>query len=320
MKYCEKCGNKLNEEFEFCDKCGAKVEKEEKKKETVKKEIVEEKIIPEQPIIIKTGKGKIIFLTILNILLLASTITFLVLWLTKPTNKTYSNYSNNGKAEEKKKDEKKEKNQFVGKWEQNLEYKSGNKVVQTIYGSIEFKDNYTFVMTYYDKDNKASTKEEQKGTYSINGNSVKVEWIEDGERSYETYSLKDNKLCINSNCSSYLVKNGYNSKIVIPIDEDKEEIKTINYTDYNKILNTGKDAIVVIIKDGCAWCEKFESVVEELQDDYVTPVYYYKYDGNIDVSGTPTTVVIKNGNVVDLIEGYKEIDSVESILDDLGIK
>ena len=80
-----------------------------------------------------------------------------------------------------------------------------------------------------------------------------------------------------------------------------------------------KDAIVVVVKDGCSWCEKYESVVEEIADYYSTPVYYYKSDGKISVQGTPTTIVIKNGYPVETIYGYKEYDAVEKILDDLGV-
>ena len=321
MKFCEKCGNKLKEDFAFCDKCGTKIV--EKKKEKIIYEEKEDNMsTPVAPIIIKKGKGKIIFLCIMNILLLASTITFLVLWLTKPSTKEYKSSngnesnSNNNKVVEKKKEE----NKFIGKWEQIIEYKSEDKVVQTIYGSIEFKSNNTYKMTYYDKDDKYNTIDEQDGTYTFNGNTANLEWIKDGKREKETITIKNNKLCLNSDCSNYLIKNGYNNKITVLIDDDKTEIDYIDYLEYNELLSSEKDAIVVIVKDGCVWCEKFESVVEELVDDYTTPVYYYKYDGNIDVSGTPTTIVIKNGNVVNIIEGYKELDDVEEILDNLLIK
>ena len=314
MKYCEKCGNKLKDGYAFCDKCGAKVEKTNKK-EAVEKE-VEISPVPIQPIRVKTGKGKFVFLIILNILLLASTITFLVLWLTKPTNKTYSNNNNNNNN---KIEEKKEKNPFLGKWEQNIDYVSNDRVIQSIYGSIEFKDNYTFKITYYDKEDKKNTLETLDGTYSVDNNSVKVEWINGNERLNETYTLNNNKLCIKKDCSNYLVKSG-NSKIVINVDEVRENIRTIDYSEYSKILNTGKDAIVVIVREGCAWCEKFESVVEDISYHYATTVYYYEYDNNIDVAGTPTTIVIKNGKVIDLIEGYKDFSDIEEILDDLEIK
>lgn len=317
MKYCEKCGNKLKEEFAFCDKCGAKIEKKEIK---IKKEEVKEEIkkditpSPIAPIIIKKNKGKLIFLSILNILLLAATITFLVLWLTKPTNSNYSSYKNtNGKTEDKKED-----NPLIGKWEQTIEYKSKNKVVQTISGSIEFKENHTFKTIYYDKDDKNNSLIEQNGTYSVNGNSIKIEWIENGERNTETITLDNDKLCLDSSCSNYLTKD--NNKTVIYLDEATKQIDKIDYNEYNKILNNGKDAIVVVVRDGCVWCEKFEEVVEEIAEEYDTPVYYYEMDSNIDVAGTPTTIIIKNGKIVGLIEGYSYLETVEDKLDDLGIK
>ena len=311
MRYCEKCGNKIKEEYAFCDKCGAKIEKTNKKEKVKDKKETSPVIM--QPIKVKTGKGKLILLIILNILLLASTITFLVLWLTKPTTKSYSNNNGNNK------EEKQEKNIFIGKWEQNVEYKSGNRIVQSLYGSIDFKDNYTFKATYYDKDDKNNTFDELSGTYTVNGDKVTLEWINNNERQHETYTIEDNKLCINNGCTNYLEKNGYNNKIVLYLDEE-ETIEKINYSKYNELLNAEKDAIVIVVRDGCSWCEKFESVVEELDETYTTPIYYYEYDRNIDVAGTPTTIVIKAGNVIDKIEGYRDFSVMKSLLDDLEIK
>ena len=85
MKFCEKCGNKLEEGVLFCNKCGAKIEKKEKKavKEEKDEEIASPPVRPIQMMPTKKGRGLSIFLTITSIILLATTITFLVLWLVK---------------------------------------------------------------------------------------------------------------------------------------------------------------------------------------------------------------------------------------------
>lgn len=72
--FCEKCGKKLEENTLFCDKCGTKVEKGKNKKE---------EHISYAPISPKPKKGKTIFLSILSVVLIATTVLFLVLWLTK---------------------------------------------------------------------------------------------------------------------------------------------------------------------------------------------------------------------------------------------
>ena len=306
MKYCEKCGKKLKEGFKFCDKCGTEVkEKEEKKKEKMVELKQAPKILPYPP----KKKGKIIFLTIMNILLLASTITFLILWLIKPANK-----------ENKKKEKETVNDKFIGKWEQNVDYKSGNKIVQSIYESIEIKNDKTFKMTYYDRDNRYSTKKEYSGTYIIDGDEIIIKCVEDDEKKVDSLTLKNNKLCANYKCDNYLVKNNPNSKITIQTKNDNpDEINTITYEDYKRIKDNNDTAIIVVVQDGCHWCELFEDVVKKINENYITPVYYYKLDDNIGVVGTPTTIIINNG-VEERVSGYKEYNSMKDILDDLNIE
>lgn len=338
--FCEKCGNKLEEGFAFCDKCGAKVEKkttkkkehdekhehEEKKSKVKEEKIVEEKVEEkvEKPIPPRKtkngGKGKTVFLVIFNLLLVAATVTFLILWLTKSTD-CNCDYSKKDKDPDVV-DPKKEKNEYVGKWEQNVEYKKGSKVTKRTYGLIELKENGSFEALFYDKDNISKTKEETKGKYTIKGNKITFSYKDDdGDDDTLEVIVKNNKMCLNDDCEDYLVKEG-NNKIVIYDDDDDDivEIKTIKYAEYEKLQKEYKDAIVVVVREGCSWCEKYESVVEEISEEYSTPVYYYESDGKISISGTPTTIIIKNGYIVGTIEGYKEFDAVSDILDEYGVK
>ncbi len=332
MKYCEKCGNELKEGYAFCDKCGAKVKAKEEKKEheeKVKEEKIEKKpeekpvppVPPPRPP--KSGKGKIIFLTILNILLLAATITFLVLWLIKPTDSKCSNIKEKDIVDPKPTP--KETNQYVGKWEQNIEFKSGTKVTKRTYGLIELKDDNTFRALSYDKSDISGTKMEIEGTYTVSGNKITLKYKEYG--SYETLEvfIRNGKMCRDDDCERYLVRDSYNNKITIYDDDDDDDddvsdIDFITYSEYENLQKNYKDAIVVVVREGCSWCEKFEDVVEEISEDYDTPVYYYMSDGKISISGTPTTIIIKNGYIVDTVEGYKEYSAMEDILDDLGVK
>lgn len=344
--YCEKCGNKIKEGYKFCDKCGTKVKENIKKLEENKevKKIEEKKVDNKieknkeitinndeiKPVVYgkqnnKKGKGKFIFLIILNLLLLASTIVFLVLWLTKPSEKScrsteektsnYSNSSDKKDNKDAKKDSKDDsKSTIVGKWEQNVDYKQGNEVVKRTYGMIELKNDGSFNSVFYDKDN-MSDSERLNGTYTSSGNTVYLKYKdEDGDNQTATLYIENDKMCIKQrDCEDYLVKRSYNNKVVIY--EDESDIEFINYSDYQKIINNKESAIVVVVRDGCYYCEQYESVVEKIHENYFTPVYYYENDNNIEVTGTPTTFVIKNGEIVDTIIGYYEYSKVEERLD-----
>ena len=335
--FCEKCGNKIKEEYAFCDKCGAKVSaKVEKKdhKEEKKEKIEEERPVPPvpperppRPPKQKSGKGMLVFLWIMVVILLATTITFLILWLTKSTeNSNTSNYNGEKPVVTPTPTPKPAKTEsYIGKWEQNVEYKSGTEVVQRTYGLIELKEDGTFRSLFYDKDDISGTKEEIEGSYKVNNDVVTFKYTSSGVSDTLDLTIKDGKLCLNIACDDYLVKDSYNNKITIYDDDDDDddninEIETITYDEYVKLQKDYKDAIVVVVKPGCAWCEKFESVVEKINDYYAIHVYYYNSDGKISITGTPTTIVIKNGYIVDTIEGYKEFSDMETILDDLGVK
>ena len=339
MRYCEKCGNELKEGYAFCDQCGAKVntkeKKEEKKKEDKKEhveKVIEEKkekehverpvppVPPPRPP--KSGKGKIVFLTILNILLLAAAITFLVLWLTKSTDNKCSDIKEKDIVDPTPTPTPKDDNPYVGRWEQNIEYKTGSKVTQRTYGLIELKDDNTFRALSYDKNDVVNTKMEIEGTYTVSGNKITLKYKEYGSYDTLTVFIKNDKMCKDDDCEKYLVRDSYNNKITIynDDDDDNSNIEMITYSEYEKLQKDYKDAIVIVVRDGCSWCEKFESVAEKIAEEYTTPVYYYKYDGKISVTFTPTTMIIKNGYVVDSVEGYKEYSDMEEILDDLDIK
>ena len=166
--------------------------------------------------------------------------------------------------------------------------------------------------------------EETKGTYTIKNNKITFKYKLDGENETLDAYFKNNKLCMDDDCEDYLTKNGNNTIVIYDDDDDdddftKTSIKTINYTEYENLQKNYKDAIVVVVRDGCSWCEKFESVVEEIDENYVTSVYYYESDGKISITGTPTTILIKNGYIVDTINGYKDYDDMVEALDEVGI-
>lgn len=329
--FCEKCGNKIKEGYKFCNKCGTKVKEVKKKVEIVdqtKKNIIIEEQKDFHQHNKKSGKGKVILLTILNLILLATTILFLVLWLIKPSDNScktertnnYSTTNENTKATKETKNAKTDKEpSIVGKWEQNVDYKQGNNIVKRTYRMIELKKDGTFNSVHYDKDN-MSNSERMNGTYTANSNTVYLNYV-DGNNNKQSITLyiDNNKMCVGKkNCEEYLVKDSYNNKIVVYV-EGQSDIEYIDYSKYQKIINNKSDAIIVVVRSGCYYCEQFESVVEKMFDNYLTQVYYYEYDGQIDITGTPTTLIIKNGEVIDTIIGYKEYSKVAKILNDNNI-
>ena len=97
MKYCEKCGNKLEEGVLFCEKCGTKVKEKEKKEIKTEEEIIRPVYqVPPRPPKPKGG----ILLTIFAFILFATTVTFMILWLTKLSSSCNTNNSENAENTE----------------------------------------------------------------------------------------------------------------------------------------------------------------------------------------------------------------------------
>lgn len=117
----------------------------------------------------------------------------------------------------------------------------------------------------------------------------------------------------------------------VVLSDNFGEVKDIRYTDYKKMLDDGKTFIVMIVREGCTYCEQFAPVVKEVVEEKKLPIY------SIDIStleddeveefqksnsylknkewGTPTTLVLQGSEVVDSLSGYTEKDKLEEFLD-----
>lgn len=100
----------------------------------------------------------------------------------------------------------------------------------------------------------------------------------------------------------------------------------ITYSEYEEKLNTEAPFLVVIIKDGCGYCEAYEPVLEEVASEYNIPInyinlsnlseedYYALAESNTYLKknnwGTPTTLFMYGKDVVDSIGGYVEKDTL----------
>lgn len=106
----------------------------------------------------------------------------------------------------------------------------------------------------------------------------------------------------------------------------------ITYTEYEEKMNTEAPFVVIIIQDGCGYCEAYEPVVEEVADEYKLPIYYINmsnlsseeytalgtsnsyFKKNQGKWGTPTTLFMYGDYVVDYIGGYAEKDTLVSFV------
>lgn len=115
--------------------------------------------------------------------------------------------------------------------------------------------------------------------------------------------------------------------IELPIAlEGEPGFTEITYSEYEEKLNTEAPFVVVIIKDGCGYCEMYEPVVEEVANEYGLPIYYINLSNLASDEytklassntylkrnqwGTPTTLFMYGTTVVDSIGGYVEKDTL----------
>ncbi len=98
----------------------------------------------------------------------------------------------------------------------------------------------------------------------------------------------------------------------------------ISYSDYLEKIESGEPFLVVIVKDGCGYCEMYEPILEEVAGEYNLPINYINLtniseDEYSDLAssnsylkknewGTPTTLFMVGDTVVDSIGGYVEKD------------
>lgn len=101
----------------------------------------------------------------------------------------------------------------------------------------------------------------------------------------------------------------------------------ITYSEYEEKMNTEAPFLVVVVRDGCGYCEMYEPILEEVAGEYKIPIYYInmsnlsseeytalgtsnsyfkKNQGNW---GTPTTLFMYGNSVIDSISGYVDKDA-----------
>ena len=119
--------------------------------------------------------------------------------------------------------------------------------------------------------------------------------------------------------------------IELPVAVEGEAgTKTISYTEYEELMNSNKPFLMVIIQDGCGYCEMYEPVVEEVANELGIPVNYLNLtnlsseeSSKLSKSnsylkrnqwGTPTTLFMVGDKVIDSIGQYVEKDTFVSFV------
>lgn len=96
----------------------------------------------------------------------------------------------------------------------------------------------------------------------------------------------------------------------------------ISYADYKNKVENNDMFLLIIVRDGCGYCEMYSPIVKEVADEYKLPIYYINLSNlsNEDIDelsstnkylkknkwGTPTTLFMYGENIVDSISGYVE--------------
>ena len=104
----------------------------------------------------------------------------------------------------------------------------------------------------------------------------------------------------------------------------------ITYNQYMEKVNNNELFLVVIVRDGCGYCEMYEPIVEEVANEYKLPLYFINLTNLTDEErdelsstnkylkrnkwGTPTTLFMYGENIVDSISGYVEKDDFVSFV------
>ena len=108
----------------------------------------------------------------------------------------------------------------------------------------------------------------------------------------------------------------------------KSNFKELSYSELNKKMENNETFFFVVIKDGCQHCEAFIPKVEEVLKEYDIVGYKLNYSNlsekddeeffeKFGISATPTTVFIKDGKEISILQRIEGNVSKEKLIDKL---
>lgn len=120
------------------------------------------------------------------------------------------------------------------------------------------------------------------------------------------------------------------------------EFEEIKIDEYLKYLKDSKSRIIYLARPGCSWCQKEDPIIRSVGSKNKLKIYYldatpflsgiedapYTEDGlkliNSDEDwfkgefGTPNTLIVKNGKIIDGVNGYVEKKQLEDLFERNG--
>lgn len=125
-----------------------------------------------------------------------------------------------------------------------------------------------------------------------------------------------------------LVLTGSKNKLDIELPvalEGTPGFNEVTYTEYEEKLNTEAPFLLIIVNDGCGYCDMYKPIVEEVANEYSLPINYVNL-AHLSAEereafstsnswlkrnqwGTPTTLFMYGNDVVDTIEQYVDKDT-----------
>ena len=137
----------------------------------------------------------------------------------------------------------------------------------------------------------------------------------------KTIYVQEDKLCFDSVCK----KTFTNEELDNYIEEFNYEDNLIEISNIENYINNKDLTIIVISSSTCSSCIAYKEVLINSLNDY--NINYYILDLNkvsntykkqileeYNISGTPTTLVYKKGELLTKEIGYKDLESLEKIL------
>ncbi len=105
-----------------------------------------------------------------------------------------------------------------------------------------------------------------------------------------------------------------------------DNITDLTFEEFKNLFKSSNKSLVVIVKDGCGYCARFEPVLEETMEEMELKMYRLNTttmttDEKIELAdyvyldGTPTTYVIQNGSVIGALEGSKSKEILSSFIE-----
>ena len=113
--------------------------------------------------------------------------------------------------------------------------------------------------------------------------------------------------------------------IVLLTSCGSSNLKSISYSELNKKLDNKETFFFIVTRDGCSHCEDYIPKVEEVLDEYDIVGYNLNYSdlseeddeefyNKYGISATPTTVFIKDGKEVSILQRIEGDVSKEKLI------